>query len=139
MLRSSWNMILCDGEMIQTMSLSPLKTIAVVLSKDNQELPGSTIFWSQKDCFIWYSEWIQKMKCSQFFVNSLNPNIRLIFSWAQLLKAWLALTSVWYLDNILVSILLNQWLKLTMLLSNSALSVFFTFPLVLVSYYNIVG
>ena len=34
---------------------------------------------------------------------------------AQLLEAWLALTSVLYVDNILVLILLNQWLKLTML------------------------
>ena len=35
--------------------------------------------------------------------------------WAQLLEAWLALTSVKYRDNVLVLILLNQWLKLTML------------------------
>ena len=34
---------------------------------------------------------------------------------AQLLEAWLALTSVKYLDNVLVLILLNQWLKLTIL------------------------
>ena len=35
--------------------------------------------------------------------------------WAQLLEAWLALTSVWCHDNVLVLILFNQWLKLTML------------------------
>ena len=33
---------------------------------------------------------------------------------AQLLAAWLALTSFKYLDNVLVLILLNQWLKPTM-------------------------
>ena len=32
-----------------------------------------------------------------------------------MLEVWLALTSVKYLDNVLVLILLNQWLKLTML------------------------
>ena len=35
--------------------------------------------------------------------------------WVQLLEAWLALTSVKYLDNVSVLILLNRWLKLTML------------------------
>ena len=40
--------------------------------------------------------------------------------WAQLLEAWLALTSVKYLDNVLVLILLNQWLKLTMLWATQA-------------------
>ena len=32
-------------------------------------------------------------------------------AWAQLLEAWLALTSVKYLDNLLVLILLKQWLN----------------------------
>ena len=38
-----------------------------------------------------------------------------LLTWAQLLEAWLALTTIKYLDNVLVLILLNQWLKLTML------------------------
>ena len=33
--------------------------------------------------------------------------------WAELLEAWLALTSVKYHDNLLVLMLLNQWLTLT--------------------------
>ena len=36
-------------------------------------------------------------------------------SWAELLEAWLALTSVKYHDNLLVLMLFNQWLALTML------------------------
>ena len=36
-------------------------------------------------------------------------------TWAELLEAWLALTSVKYHDNLLVLMLFNQWLALTML------------------------
>ena len=46
---------------------------------------------------------------------------------AQLLEAWLALTSVKYLDNVLVLILLNQWLKLTMLWATQPWSTDFCF------------
>ena len=38
-----------------------------------------------------------------------------VVSWAELLEAWLALTSVKYHDNLLILMLLNQWLVLTML------------------------
>ena len=38
-----------------------------------------------------------------------------IYTWAELLEAWLALTSVKYHDNLLILMLLNQWLALTML------------------------
>ena len=36
-------------------------------------------------------------------------------TWAYLLESWLALTSVKYHDNLLILMLLNQWLALTML------------------------
>ena len=35
--------------------------------------------------------------------------------WAELLKPWLALTSIKYHDNLLILMLLNQWLALIML------------------------
>ena len=35
--------------------------------------------------------------------------------WAALLEAWLALTSVKYHDNLLILMLINQWLALAML------------------------
>ena len=56
---------------------------------------------------------LQRGSCHLFCGGIID--IIQINAWAQLLEAWLALTSVKYLDNVLVLILLNQWLKLTML------------------------
>ena len=42
-----------------------------------------------------------------------HPN-RLLYTWAELLEGWLAPTSVKYHDNLLILMLLNQWLALTM-------------------------
>ena len=36
-----------------------------------------------------------------------------VYTWAELLEAWLALTSLKYHDNLLILMLLNQWLALT--------------------------
>ena len=56
------------------------------------------------------------MKNKRTCLVSCSPEFLYIMATrAQLLEAWLALTSVKYLDNVLVLILLNQWLKLTML------------------------
>ena len=38
-------------------------------------------------------------------------------TWAELLEAWLALTSVKEHDNLLILMLLDQWLALTMLVT----------------------
>ena len=71
----------------------------------------------------------------ELFVNPLNPRVKLwmiqsflsfesmdrtlkcdhLLTRAELLEAWLALTSVKYHDNLLILMLLNQWLALTML------------------------
>ena len=45
----------------------------------------------------------------------LQRNVQVITSRAELLEAWLALTSVKYHDNLLILMLLNQWLALTVL------------------------
>ena len=56
------------------------------------------------------------MKNKRTCLVSCSPEFLYIMATrAQLLEAWLALTSVKYLDNVLVLILLKQWLKLTML------------------------
>ena len=77
------------------------------------------------------AQWISTLKWVEFVVGShvalrfffppvflppQNPTLLNSNSiWAELLEAWLALTSVKYHDNILILILLNQWLALTML------------------------
>ena len=49
-----------------------------------------------------------------FYFNCfLCPFIKM--SWAELLEACLVLTSIKYHDNLLILVLLNQWLVLTML------------------------
>ena len=51
-----------------------------------------------------------------FFWSGFNlPAYESKTSWAELLEAWLALTSVKYHDNLLILMLLNQWLAPTML------------------------
>ena len=56
---------------------------------------------------------------NHFTRNKLNlsqlSTLSFADTWADLLKAWLALTSVKYHDNLLILMLLNQWLALTML------------------------
>ena len=48
-------------------------------------------------------------------IRDLHPTV---FSWAELLEAWLELTSAKYHDNLLILMLHNQWLALTMLRAN---------------------
>ena len=45
----------------------------------------------------------------------LANRLSTLANWPELLEAWLALTSVNYLRNVLVLILLNHWLALIML------------------------
>ena len=53
--------------------------------------------------------------CTNNKVNKLNWPNNSKTSWAELLEAWLALTSVKHHDNLLILMLLTQWLALTML------------------------
>ena len=57
-----------------------------------------------------YSEVFSNVRKSSGYAQSCSIIIR-----AELFEAWLALTSVKYHDNLLILMLLNQWLALTIL------------------------
>ena len=64
-------------------------------------------------------------------LSDLRPEGQEFEPRAELLEAWLALTSIRYHDNILILMLLNQWLALTMLRTTGPWSVHLTLTVLL--------
>ena len=59
-------------------------------------------------------EIVTKMTRASEYLPPTNSS-ETFHNWAELLEAWLALTSVKDPDNLLILMLFNQWLPLTML------------------------
>ena len=69
----------------------------------------------EKNCCWWHWLTFRQSESIKQSIKSQSNNQSVIDFWAELLEAWLAVTSVKYHDNPLILMLFNHWLALIML------------------------